>query len=243
MIIQDDEKETIFHKIYKDYKIKYPLEFYFENTNKEKEDFKESKKEIEDNILSNKKGRKKKINSRKIHSRSDCDNIKSKIKTHFHLFIISFLNKKLKENNIKFHFKKIDTKITKNITITYNKKLLGMQIKEIIKNVSDRYYDKSSNKKLIQKIENSNNIINNYLNMTYMEMFNNLYLNSKSEMFKNEKNDTSYEAHLEKIKSLYGIDYFQKFNFMANNFVDNILNYDKKKKEVKLIFLNLEKKE
>ena len=30
---------------------------------------------------------------------------------------------------------------------------------------------------------------------------------------------------------------------MANNFVDNILNYDKKKKEVKLIFLNLEKKE
>ena len=76
-----------------------------------------------------------------------------------------------------------------------------------------------------------------------MEMFNNLYLNSKSEMFKNEKNDTSYEAHLEKIKSLYGIDYFQKFNFMANNFVDNILNYDKKKKEVKLIFLNLEKKE
>ena len=51
MIIQDDEKETIFHKIYKDYKIKYPLEFYFENTNKEKEDFKESKKEIEVNIL------------------------------------------------------------------------------------------------------------------------------------------------------------------------------------------------
>ena len=60
-----------------------------------------------------------------------------------------------------------------------------------------------------------------------MEMFNNLYLNSKSEMFKNEKNDTSYEAHLEKIKSLYGIDYFQKFNFNINK---------KIKKKIYLLF-------
>ena len=103
-----------------------------------------------------------------------------------------------------------------------------MKIKDIIKEVSNRYFDQTSNTKIIESIENSNNIINEYLNMTYMKMYQDLYLSSKSELFKNEK-DHSFEGHLKKIKELYGVPYYEKFNMIAKNFVNFFINNKKKK--------------
>jgi len=243
-LCNQDNNETIFYKIYKNYKLINPIQLDFQNdimNNKLTFNIKKNnnndclENDIHQNelyILNHKKGREKKKPSKKIHSRYNCDNIKSKIKTHFHSFIIGFLNKIAKEQKLEFHFKKIGTKITKNITISFNKELLEMKIKDIIKNVSNRYFDQTSNKKIIESIEESNNIINKYLNMTYMEMYQKIYLSSKSEIFQNELNDDSFEGHLKKIKKLYGIAYYEKFNLIANNFVNYFIN-NRKKKNIK----------
>ena len=232
-LCNQDKNEPIFYKIYKSYKLNRPIQLDFQNEIMNKSltfNIKENNSFIENNsikndlyIIGHKKGRKK------IHSRYNCDNIKSKIKTHFHSFIIGYLNKIAKEQKLKVHFKKIGTKITKNITISFNKELLEMKIKDIIKDVSNRYFDQTSNQKIIESIENSNNIINKYLNMTYMQMYQDLYLNSKSEIFQNEKNDHSFEGHLKKIKQLNGIAYYEKFNMIAKNFVDYFVGNRKKK--------------
>ena len=242
-LCNENENEPIFYKIYKNYKLSTPIKLYLQNdimnkiftfNKKENNSFLENNSNKNDlYILGHKKGREKKKASKKIHSRYNCDNIKSKIKTHFHSFIIGYLNKIAKEQNLKIHFKKIGTKITKNITISYNKKLLEMKIKDIIKEVSNRYFDQTSNTKIIESIENSNNIINEYLNMTYMKMYQDLYLSSKSELFKNEK-DHSFEGHLKKIKELYGVPYYEKFNMIAKNFVNFFINNKKKKNINKL---------
>ena len=171
-LCNQDKNEPIFYKIYKSYKLNRPIQLDFQNEIMNKSltfNIKENNSFIENNsikndlyIIGHKKGREKKKPTKKIHSRYNCDNIKSKIKTHFHSFIIGYLNKIAKEQKLKVHFKKIGTKITKNITISFNKELLEMKIKDIIKDVSNRYFDQTSNQKIIESIENSNNIINKY---------------------------------------------------------------------------------
>ena len=130
----------------------------------------------------------------------------------------------------KFKFKKMDSQITQNITISYNKELLSTPIKQILKNVSHKYHDRYKNEKILSKIPDSKTEINKLLNCTYQEMYENYYLKSRNDMFKNEKENNSFEYHLIKIQNKFGWEYMKKYKDNAINFIYFFL-YGKKRKQ------------
>ena len=70
-----------------------------------------------------------------LHTKDNDDNIKRKVKTHFHNFIVAYLNmlirQTLKTKRI-YKFKKMCSKITQDVTISYNKKLMDTPIKDVL---------------------------------------------------------------------------------------------------------------
>ena len=88
-------------------------------------------------LKNKKRGRKKdgakiKIEKTGIYDKFSYDNIKRKVKTHFHNFIIAFLNLILDKTLTKRKFGKISSYITQNITVGFNQKLFEQPIKDII---------------------------------------------------------------------------------------------------------------
>lgn len=244
--LDNNVPKTIFEKIYENLKQKQlPILQVFNNEETEsKNDLMVVnnlyKKLIPIRQFERKKGRKLKgeiieiKRNQRIHSRLNSDNIKRKIKTHFHCFIISYLNLIIKKewNGIqKFRFKKIDSEITQNITIAYNRILLNTPIREIIKKVSNKFNDPLSNEKILSKIPFSKIELNKLLNCTYMEMYQNYYLNSKIDLFINEKENNSFESHIMKIKEKFGCEYMEKYKKNALNFVKFFLNCKERTKK------------
>ena len=124
---------------------------------------------------------KKKIIKKKTHDKTESGNIRSKIKNHFHNFIIKFLNEKIKENNdgkqiVKF--RKINYKTTNIRSKKENKDLIKAKIKEIFKyDISSKFKYKSND----QNLKTLNAIYHNpklkkYLDMTYEEFYSKVFL-------------------------------------------------------------------
>ena len=167
-----------------------------------------------------------------LHTKDNDDNIKRKVKTHFHNFIVAYLNmlirQTLKTKRI-YKFKKMCSKITQDVTISYNKKLMDTPIKDVLVQVSNKFKDKDINLYYIEKIMQmkSNNEFENIgintlkeiLNTSYKDMMNNFYLKSNKKLFENEKLDESFETHIENLIIKYGYDYAIKFKQNAENFV------------------------
>jgi hypothetical protein len=128
-----------------------------------------------------------KIFSKDVHSKENDDNIRRKIKCHFHNFIINFFNNLIKEKkkgNIKF--KKIKYSYALNDTIKFNKILLLSKISDFFKlEISNKYkkYQKNENelvyKKLIKRFDKEDLQL---FDLTYMEFYEKYYLN---EIFNN----------------------------------------------------------
>jgi hypothetical protein len=159
-------------------------------------------------FLNKKRGRKNKISNdsdkkSSIHDKYCDDNLKRKIKTHFHNFIIAFLN--MKSKNIlskKYQFGKMSSEITQNITVEYNQNLFVKKMKDIIVEMSDKFQDKDRNRialQIIMKKANNNDEIIQLLDTNYKDMYLNYYLKSTKETFKDEAFDESYESHLKKL--------------------------------------------
>ena len=167
-----------------------------------------------------------------LHTKDNDDNIKRKVKTHFHNFIVAYLNmiirQTLKTKRI-YRFKKMCSKITQDVTISYNKKLMDTPVKDVLIQVSNKFKDRDINLYYIEKImqikpanESENiglNALKNILNISYKEMMNDFYLKSTKKLFENEKNDESFEKHIENLIIKYGFDYAMKFKSNAENFV------------------------
>jgi len=167
-----------------------------------------------------------------LHTKDNDDNIKRKVKTHFHNFIVAYLNmlirQTLKTKRI-YKFKKMCSKITQDVTISYNKKLMDTPIKDVLVQVSNKFKDKDINLYYIEKIMQmkSNNEFENIgintlkeiLNTSYKDMMNNFYLKSNKKLFENEKLDESFETHIENLIIKYGYNYAIKFKQNAENFV------------------------
>ena len=172
-----------------------------------------------------------------LHTKDNDDNIKRKVKTHFHNFIVAYLNmlirQTLKTKRI-YKFKKMCSKITQDVTISYNKKLMETPVKDVLVQVSNKFKDKDINLYYIEKImqiksnnENENigiNALKDILNMSYKDMMNNFYLKSTKNLFENEKLDESFEKHIENLIIKYGYDYAMKFKQNAENFVQFYLS-------------------
>ena len=190
--------------------------------------------------------KKDKINlfkGKRIHNKFSNDNIRRRIKTLFHDYIIKLLNCIVKKLFIKLRrkFVKINSKITKNISIEYNRNLLDKKIKDIIIDISKKYQNKNNNIKLIKFIEAQQNTeeIQNILNKTYRDLYTDYYLKST----KNDNKEHSYEAHKEKILALYGKDYLDKYVKNVENFVEFFMNgkiRNKKTKEILTVNIPLE---
>ena len=201
-----------------------------------KEEVEDSKK-MENKFTSKKRGRKnaKGINANKkgiIHDKFSDDNLKRKVKTHFHIFVVAFLNMKIKKFlGKKYRFGKISSEITQNITVEFNQKLFDEKIKDVLVKISDKFQDKDKNKIILQILMskvNENDEIVYLLNMTYKDMYTNYYLKSNKETFKDENYDESYEAHLRKLENLYGKDY--------------IINYKRNAQELTTFFYKIKKR-
>ena len=176
-----------------------------------------------------------------VHNKYSHDNIKRRIKVLFNNYIIELLNKLMKQKykNIRHKFLKMNARMTKDIGIEYNRNLLNTPLKEIIVNISDRYQNKDNNNanciKFIKK-QNDNEEIINILNMTYEELYVN-YLKST----KNDSLENSFEAHKEKMLTLYGKKYLDKFIENTKNFIEFFKNGKQRKsrKEQEVDFINI----
>ena len=186
----------------------------------------EQKKDKKLKFLVKKRGRKnkfqevKKPQNKNEHNKFCKDNIKRKIKASFNKYIIKLLNNlmkgKYKKSRIKFL--KMNIKITKDISIGYNRNLLKTPLKEIIVNVSNKYQNKENNNikciKFIEEKKDNEEIIN-VLNMTYEQLYIS-YLKST----KNDTQEYSYEAVKEKLLKLNGKKYLDRFVENAESFVE-----------------------
>ena len=187
-----------------------------------------------------------KINSRekRVHNKFSNDNIRRRIKALFHDYIIKLLNHLVKKRfkRIKNKFVKLNSRITKDVGIVYNRNLLNKKIKDIIVHISKKYLNKDNNIRLIRFIESqkNNEEILNILNMEYRDLYSDYYL--KSNKIDNQEN--SYEAHKEKILVLYGKEYLDKYIKNVENFVEFFMNgknrQNKKTNEIKSINIPLE---
>ena len=181
---------------------------------------------------------------KKIHNKFSNDNIRRRIKALFHDYIIKLLNHLVKKRfkRIKNKFVKLNSRITKDVGIVYNRNLLNKKIKDIIVHISKKYLNKDNNIRLIRFIESqqNNEEILNILNMEYKDLYSDYYL--KSTKIDNQEN--SYEAHKEKILALYGKEYLDKYIKNVENFVEFFMNgknrKNKKTNEIKSINIPLE---
>ena len=177
----------------------------------------------EDNPKSKKSN--KKINAmKKVHDKFYNDNIRRKIKSLYHKYIINLLNNLIKQKlkRIKKKFVKMNIKITKDVSIEYNRNLLNKSIKDIIVDVSKKYSNKDINKNVIKFIEaqKNNEEIIKILNMTYEDLFTNYYLKSN----KNDISNNSFEAHKEILLKKYGEKYLSLFIQNTENFKEFFIN-------------------
>ena len=206
----------------------------------------ESKEEKKLKFLVKKRGRKnkskgiKKPENKNEHNKFSNDNIKRKIKAFFNRYIIKLLNNlvKGKYKKVRIKFLKMNIKITKDISIGYNRNLLNTPLKEIIVNVSNKYKNKENNNinciKFIEGQKDNEEIIN-ILNMTYEQLYIN-YLNTT----KNDTQEYSYEAVKEKLLKLNGKKYLDKFVENAENFLE-FFNKTKfrKSRKIKEVDINI----
>lgn len=155
------------------------------------------------------------------HSKFIQDNIKRKIKTHFHFFLIAFLNKKIKEEFgfQKYKIRKIESSITQDISILANKNLFQTSLKDILINVSKKFNDRESNKNYINKIILTKPELKSFFDMNYKDFYLNYYLTSDKSTFEGFPKDESFEAHLNSITARDGIIYAAKFKENAINFI------------------------
>ena len=191
-----------------------------------------NKSHLKNKLLKKKRGRKKLNDYNDYddsilivkHDRNSDDNLKRKVKTHFHNYIIALLNSKLKlePGKEKLKFVKINSEITQNITIEYNQNLFKKPIKDIVIQTSEKYQNKNINRECINYIMSTESInyeVINLLNKTYEDMYLNYYLKSTKDSFDSQPNE-SYESHKEKLKK-FGNEYLNRYIKNA----ENLLNF------------------
>ena len=194
------------------------------------------------------------------HNKFKPDNIRIKIKTHFHNFIISFFNDFIKTRFKiqRFKFRKISYEITKDVTVKNNEKLINMTLGEFLsQNISKKYkFNPDQNEKTVLTLKNmvKSNFDKDLFNIYYYDFYNNYYMSSKkieiSEQYGISKNTEFFVDFIKKIdnekyvKSIvdiannHFIQYFNRNdtninnnnNFLNENYENNNSFLEKKRK-------------
>ena len=128
-------------------------------------------------------GRKKKSNKKegeyikKPHDKKSFDNIITKVQVHFITFLINFSNDVIKEESgkdIDLLFKDIDYKTKRNVKSENLESFKRSKVEDILKNpVSKKFrsINENHNKEIFQQVLNISEIIKEYFNMNFVEIF------------------------------------------------------------------------
>ena len=173
----------------------------------------------------NKKPSLKNKNNNKIiiHDNTTLDNLQRKINVHFLSFLINISNDALK-NEIKgqnFNFKPIDYKIKQKIDEIFFKKIKTLSLKEILEmDISPKFsnYKKDENKNTLNNIcKLSNNWLNNFFNMTYLDLLDYYYTDQKINKIKIHGKEIFFS---EKTKSFYDLLNTKKNEYIKEQLKD-----------------------
>ena len=222
-----------------------------ENSTPNYSDIKEEleKLKIEDDKkpkLGKKRGRKPKNDNKysKTHSNNYRDNIVYKIKSHFHSFIIKYLNVILSIVGVenKSRFSNFCGEFQKDITRKTNSKLLDLPISEILKNIPNTKKKKKNlflNKILYERVKH-NSTLKPLFSLTYKEFYLKYTSPKPDEVISNNNNIENSEY----LKKTYSDK--DKLSKVLNTFITNFDSTPKKPKKeskiYKILFDNADKK-
>ena len=171
--------------------------------------FKTSKKnDISEKLLQNKtkRGRKTEPEGKpamKIHEKTDIDNIITVAQISYINFIVDLLNDLLKQIGIQNKFIRISHKVKKNVKISNFENLKTKKLSDILLlEISPKFrsYDKDHNKKLLEAIQDMEEI-KDILNENYLTFFKEVYYKSERIICINGKNISLFGKKLKMYKN------------------------------------------
>lgn len=171
--------------------------------------FKTSKKnDISEKLLQNKtkRGRKTEPEGKpamKIHEKTDIDNIITVAQISYINFIVDLLNDLLKQIGIQNKFIRISHKVKKNVKISNFENLKTKKLSDILLlEISPKFrsYDKDHNKKLLESIQDMEEI-KDILNENYLTFFKEVYYKSERIICINGKNISLFGKKLKMYKN------------------------------------------
>ena len=189
------------------------------------------------------RGRKPEIDNKysKTHSNNYRDNIVYKIKSHFHSFIIKYLNLNLSFAGVEGKFSNFCGNFQRDITRKTNSKLLDLPISDILKNIPNTKKKKNPflNKILYERVKH-NSTLKLYFSLTYKEFYLKYTSPKPDEVISNNNNVENSEY----LKKTYSDK--DKLSKVLNTFITNFDSIPKKPKKeseiYKILFDNADKK-
>ena len=199
------------------------------------------------------------------HNKFKPDNIRIKIKTHFHNFILNFFNDLIKSRFTiqRYKFRKICYSITKDVTVKNNLNLMNMTLGKFLSQKISKKYKCNSNQNektvqiLLQMLKNENDkklfdinyadfYINFYLTKNKTDIIHKFGLKNRTEFFYDfisRINQKNYERSVIDIAENHFVNYFSK-NLYSNNSKFNLFNknVEKENKNEKDNFTFLQRK-
>ena len=124
------------------------------------------------------------VGVKRVHDKFDTDNVYRKIQVHYLSNIIKFFNSVLRIRKLKERFLDVNYKFKSNITKKNIIKLKNSKISFIFEQpINGKYTLKDTyfNKKILAKVK-KDYVINNLLNVTYLELFNLVYCNTNKKI-------------------------------------------------------------
>ena len=172
---------------------KFPNEIYFQKTQNEIACEKSpneisSQKSTNEKTMGKKRGREPKKNSKKkTHTKSDPDNILTKIQVNYITFLKDFINKISNAIGKKdLIFLSLNYDFKKKITKDFREKLNSSTIEEILsREISGRYkkISKDYNAKICEKIKKENiYLLQNLLSKNFLFFFDKIYFKNKKKI-------------------------------------------------------------
>ena len=201
------------------------------------------------------------------HNKYKPDNIRIKIKSHYHNFIIAFFNEFIRchFNIQRYKLRKIDYNITKDVTMKYNSQLMNMKLYEFLsQKVSTKYNcPQDMNRQIINNLlhilKKKDKIV--LLNMSYWDFYTHVYLShEKKNIFdkfglkiKNESklaffddlinniNDTIYKNAVADLGTNHFIQNYMKNTFKFIVKKEDNFNKEELLKKKRKLFIDEEK--
>jgi hypothetical protein len=159
-------------------------------------------------------------------NRADC--IRKRIKTHFNQFLLKHTNQKIKESGINEYMGKLSQKFIADVKIESNKNYLDLTLKEIFVMNLEGSKNLEKNKRIYDRIHESNQeILINYFNYSYANLYE-LYLESnhyKNDIIKLLSKEGQYYTNLFKKYSQELIEYYKRGTpYKRKSFFNESLN-------------------